>query len=127
MTTDGQMQCGLIERYRFMPPPSWDVQHISSAQKAVPEWRVRRIDGRFDIATKRILASPSIDFPVLPSCDLKNEDVVIIPMAIEALRCLPTGICVDLHVTLKGAREIFGQCSEGFHEAHQRHPKTEKP
>src|SRR4051812_39831018 len=111
MTADGQMQCGLIERYGFMPPPSWDVQHISSAQKAVPEWRVRRIEGGFDIAGKRILTSRSIYFPVLCSCNLKNEDIVIIPMAIEALRCSPTGICVDLHVSLKSALEIFGQCS----------------
>src|SRR5919202_1090929 len=57
-------------------------------------------------------ARHAIDAPIFASGDLKDKNVVIVPMQIEAARGAPAGVGVDLHVLAEEAFEAGGQLFE---------------
>ena len=77
-------------------------------QQAFPQRCVRLGKCRLCVDRKWILARHPVYLPMLPTRNLQDENVVIIPMKIEAVRGAPACICVYLNAdTEQGLQRLW--------------------
>src|SRR5690348_17141837 len=96
------MQTWLVQRISNMPPSSWNAQQTAGFEYLVPNWFIRRTHSCvYHVFFERMLARGLPDLPSLPSSNLKNHGVLIIPVNVEAVIVPPAGIQVDDHSMVK--------------------------
>src|SRR5690242_4039503 len=87
---DSQVQGGLIQWHRDMPPAARDVQEIAVGQHSVPQHLLWRIDGGLYVPAERVRPCHPVNLPVLSPSYLQDEYVVVVPVQIKSVGCTPT-------------------------------------
>jgi hypothetical protein len=112
-----EMKRRLGEGGRDVPPTARKIEKIAGFQETVPERGCGRGDGRNGVAIggDRMRPAHAVDFPRLASVKMKDEDIVVIPVEVEAARRAPAGVEVDVDAFAAGEFERFGDRPDGGH------------
>src|ERR1700749_2323356 len=111
---DSQVQRRRGQRLRDVPPAAGYVEHVSVFERRAPNRLARRASGLLNVTHERRAPRLAVHAPTLAPRDLKDENVVVVPMQVEAARGLPTRVHVHLHVLSKQKLKPDRQLLHGF-------------
>src|SRR5687767_15053820 len=96
-----------------MPPATWQIQHVPRVQDQFDEWLVRRRFRYVRVPVKRGLPRGAVDAPSFGAVQLKDENVVVVPVNSETFLGGPGGVGVDLDTGAQVPLQLLGEVADG--------------